>query len=244
MATVQEHYDRHLGAVYEWMVGGFGAAADAARADLQALQLPAGTGRLAVDLGAGLGQHALALADAGFAVMAVDACASLLDGLRGRASGRAITCVHDDLGQWRRHCARDADVVVCFGDTLTHLASEAAVDAVFATVAEGLAPGGVFAATFRDYATRRLDGVDRFIPVRQDDARLLTCVLDYGDRTVTVTDLLHERDASGWTQRVSSYVKLRLRPAWAEAALAGRGLAVTLEALPRGMVRILARRPA
>lgn len=243
-ATVQEHYDRHLGAVYEWMVGGFAVAADVARAELEALDLGEGTGRQAVDLGAGLGQHALALAECGFAVTAVDTSATLLDGLRRRAAGRPIACVHDDLANWRRHCGASADVVLCLGDTLTHLPSDADVEALFRSIAAGLGPGGVFAATFRDFATRPLEGADRFIPVRQDESRILTCVLEYGERTVTVTDLLHERDASGWTQRVSSYVKLRLRPGWAKATLTGLGLAATLDTSPRGLVRLVARRPA
>jgi hypothetical protein len=32
MASVREHYDRHLGPIYGWMVGDFELAKDAARA--------------------------------------------------------------------------------------------------------------------------------------------------------------------------------------------------------------------
>jgi hypothetical protein len=104
-----------------------------------------------------------------------------------------------------------------------------------------LKPGGIFVATFRDYAARPLEGAGRFIAVRQDDRRILTCFLEYGETTVTVYDILHERTDAGWSLRVSSYPKLRLSPDWARSALQRLGLVATLEAGSRGMVRLVAR---
>ncbi len=83
------------------------------------------------------------------------------------------------------------------GDTLTHLPSLDAVEQLFDQVAEALAPGGIFVATFRDYSGPVRRGVDRIIPVRQDDQRMLTCVLEYTDTAVVVHDLVHERSRRG-----------------------------------------------
>ena len=244
MASVRAHYDDHLGPIYGWMIGDFDRAIATARAELRAIGLAPGEGGSAVDLGAGLGAHAIALAEAGYAVTAIDSCAPLLDELRVRAQPHAITVIHGDLAQWRRHCRGPHQAILCMGDTLTHLASVDAVEQLFDEVAEALAPVGVFVATFRDYSDPQRRGVDRFIPVRQDDQRVLTCVLEYTETAVIVHDLVHERTAAGWTLRVSSYPKLRFAPEWARTALGRRGLTVRLEAGANGMARLVATRPA
>lgn len=243
MTSVQEHYDRHLGGIYGWMLGDFEAAKAAAREELRAAGISEGAGRIAVDLGAGPGAHAIVLADEGYRVTAIDTCAELLGELRANAGGRSIRCIHDDLLQLGRYCSTPPHVVVCMGDTLTHLESPAAVDALFSNIAGVLAPGGVFVSTFRDYASRTLEGEARFIPVRQAKSRILTCFLEYRETTVIVHDLLHEWTEGGWTLRVSSYPKLRLSPESARSSLERLGLTASVEQGPRGMTRLIARRP-
>jgi 2-polyprenyl-3-methyl-5-hydroxy-6-metoxy-1,4-benzoquinol methylase len=243
MASVQEHYDNHLGAIYGWMIGDFETAKAAAREGPRAAGIFDGAGCMAVDLGAGPGAHASALAEAGYSVIAIDACAELLKELRANSRDSAVCCVHADVTDLRRHWDRPAHVVLCMGDTLTHLPSLASVDALFADVAEVLAPGGLFIATFRDYASKTLEGDARFIPVRLAKSRILTCFLEYGNTTVTVHDLLHEWTESGWSLRVSSYPKLRLSPEWARSTLERHGLTASLTPGPRGMTRLIGRQP-
>jgi SAM-dependent methyltransferase len=243
MATVREHYDGHLGPVYGWMIGDFDVATAAARAELRDAALPQGAGRVAIDLGAGPGAHAIALAEAGYAVTAIDTCATLLNGLRARAGRYVIRCVDDDLLRMRYHVQGVADVIVCMGDTLTHLPSQQSVEQLFEAIAGTLRPGGMFMATFRDYQSRTMEGVERFIPVRQDSDRMLTCFIEYHQKTVTIHDLLYERTDAGWMLHVSSYSKLRLAPESARATLARLGLIATLDAGPKGMVRLMATRP-
>jgi len=208
---------------------------------LRAAGIAEGAGRFAVDLGAGPGAHAIALAEAGFSVTAIDTCAQLLDELRAHGGDR-VRCVHDDLLNVARQCASAQDVIVCMGDTLTHLDSLQSVERLFEAISVTLRPGGVFLATFRDYEAAPLEGAGRFIPVRQDDCRLLTCFLEYQDTTVTVYDLLHERRHAGWTLRVSSYSKLRLSPRWVRSTLNRLGFIATLDAGPRGMTLLVATR--
>jgi 2-polyprenyl-3-methyl-5-hydroxy-6-metoxy-1,4-benzoquinol methylase len=243
-ASVRAHYDDHLGPIYGWMIGDFDRAVAAAGEELLAVGVAPGQGRSAVDLGAGLGAHALALAAMGYAVTAIDTCAGLLDELRAhaRGHGHAVITVQADLLEMRRHCSGPHAVILCMGDTLTHLASVDAVERLFDDVAALLAPGGRFVATFRDYQERR--GADRVIPVRQDDHRKLTCVLEYTEAAVVVHDVVHERTATGWSLRVSSYRKLRLAPEWVCAELDRRELTVRVEPGAMGMTRLVATRPA
>ena len=243
MVSVQQHYDHHLGPIYGWMIGDFETAKAAAREELRAAGISDGAGRIAVDLGAGPGAHAIALAEAGYSVTAIDACAELLEELRGNDCAGSVRGVHADLADLRRYCDDPAHLVLCMGDTLTHLPSLASVDALFADVAQVLAPGGVFIATFRDYASKTLEGNARIIPVRQAKSRILTCFLEYGSTTVTVHDLLHEWTESGWALRVGSYPKLRLSPESARSTLERLGLAASLASGPRGMAQLIARRP-
>jgi SAM-dependent methyltransferase len=242
MATVTEHYDDHLGSIYSWMVGDIDATMGRNRADLEARGLRPGATGVAVDLGAGPGVHAIPLAQLGFRVIAIDTCAELNGELRMRAGALPVRVVDDDLLNFRAHCPQGADVILCMGDTLTHLASPAQVAALLADVVEALAPGGVFIATFRDYVSHELVGSDRFILVRGDEERILTCFLEYGSERITVHDVVHERDTDGWRMRVSSYAKLRLDPRTVAGQLGDAGLTVTTDPAPGGMLRVVAKR--
>jgi SAM-dependent methyltransferase len=241
---VAAHYESHLGPVYRWMLGDITAAFAASDAELAALGLPAKSTGYAIDLGAGLGLHAVPLATRGYSVIAVDGYAPFLTELRSRGGALPIQTVQGDLGSFLAHIDLRADVIVCMGDTLTHLPSLSAVESLLAAVAAHLADNGLFAATFRDYLTTELRGNDRFIPVRSDEQRTLTCFLEYGVSTVTAHDLLHERDGDRWRLRVSSYPKLRLSPDWVVQTLRGLGLDARLEQRPGKMPLVTARKAA
>ena len=239
MTTSATHYKSHLGPVYSWMLGNLDAAFARAAAEIDALPSPATPG-VAVDLGAGLGLHSIALANRGFEVVAIDNCQLLLDELQARAKSLIVALHNADLLEFGSLVRGQAQVIVCMGDTLTHLPALPAVESLLAGVAASLARDGVFATTFRDYATAELQGEQRFILVRADADRIMTCFLEYGDCQVTVHDLLHEKEDGRWHQTVSSYPKLRLAPEWVMSRLSELGLRVTRDATPSGMVRIVA----
>jgi 2-polyprenyl-3-methyl-5-hydroxy-6-metoxy-1,4-benzoquinol methylase len=239
-ATVVDHYAKHLGPVYTWMIGDIDAALARGDLELEALSLPTAGKRTAVDLGAGFGMHAIPLARRGFSVVAIDSYGPLLQQLAARAGSLPIRTVEADLLHFRLHTPAPADVIMCMGDTLTHLPTHADVAALFREAAASLKPGGVFAATFRDYVTAPLRGDSRFILVRADDDRVLTCFLEYADTTVTVHDLLHQRENDSWQLRAGSYLKLRLSPQWVTEQLTSLGLAVQRDISPGGMIRIRA----
>jgi SAM-dependent methyltransferase len=242
--SVVAHYESLLAPVYAWMVGGSEAAFALGAADL-ACVLPGGG--FAIDLGAGFGMHAIPLARAGWRVLAIDASPLLVRELSVLAKDLAVRTRCGDLLDFADGLTADerADLVLCMGDTLTHLESADAVAALSRAIAARLAPGGRFVATFRDY-TRLPSGDSRFIPVRSDDHRILMCFLEEFEEHVQVHDLLHEHVHGRWISRVGSYRKLRLAPEAVRRTFADTGLPTTVEPGPRGMVRLVAgpaRRP-
>src|SRR5579863_866903 len=241
--TVADHYEKHLGPIYTWMVGDVDAALSRADAELDALPLPSKAGGTAVDLGTGFGMHAIPLARRGFSVVAIDSYEPLLKELVSRKGSLPIRTVNAELLAFRAHAPQLIDVIVCMGDTLTHLPNHSSVESLFRDVAASLSPGGLFAATFRDYVSAPLQGNARFILVRGDEERVLTCFLEYADTTVTVHDLLHQREGGSWRLRASSYPKLRLSPDWVVERLSSLGLSVRRDTAPGGMIRIAARIP-
>jgi SAM-dependent methyltransferase len=239
MATVAEHYRTHLAPVYTWMAGGINAAVARGESEIAAILPNLSTGGSAVDLGTGFGMHAIPLGRRGCAVLAVDSCSLLLEQLRRHTTGLPVKAVMDEILSFRRHMESGADAILCMGDTLTHLPDTASVLQLFALAVESLRPGGKFIATFRDY-TSPLEGKARFIPVRSDADRIMTCFLEYAPGTVDVHDLIHERTGSNWQLQVSVYRKLRLAPGWVSAALEERGLSVRTEPGLAGMIRVVA----
>jgi SAM-dependent methyltransferase len=220
------------------MAGGAQAAHALGQADLAPV-LRGGT--FAIDLGAGFGMHTIPLARAGWRVLAVESSPALLGELVESARGLAVDAQCGDLlrfTEWLPVQGR-ADLILCMGDTLTHLESRGAITELSRSVAARLSPGGRFVATFRDY-TSLPTGEARFIPVRADQDRILTCFLEEFETHVQVHDLLHERVDGAWTTRVGSYRKLRLSPADLLQTFQATGLRATVGPGPRGMVMLVA----
>lgn len=240
MASAKEHYNEHLGPIYSWMAGDFAALKARSAALFDRLGLDPGAAPRAVDLGAGHGAQSVALAERGFKVAAIDFCRPLLDELRQNARGLPITPIEADLLELEQHVPPPIGVVVCMGDTLPHLPTTDDVARLVRQSAALLATGGTFVATFRDYVSRELQHEARFIPVRSDEARILTCFLEYSEDDVTVYDLLHERVDGGWRQHVSSYRKLRLSPEWLESVCADAGLRTIERASSGGVITFVA----
>lgn len=248
--TASDHYDRLLAAHYSWMAGGdIIAVADGQERLLRQLDIrPTAVDAIAVDLGCGPGPQSLALARLGFAsVLAVDTSRPLLDELTELADrtghGSAVRPVHTDLRTALAEQTEPSSVatIVCMGDTLTHLSGKDDVTALLHDVARSLTVDGQLVLTYRDL-TRPLEGTDRFLPVRADEDRIMTCFLEYrDDDTVLVHDLIHLRTGDTWTQQISSYPKLRIAPDWLTARCHEAGLQVRHGGLgPRGLQVIVA----
>lgn len=239
MSSTIEHYEKHLASVYSWMAGGIGNAIARGRQELADVGLSGSGIQYAVDLGAGFGMHSIPLARSGCHVLAIDSSAFLLDELKNYADGAPVTTVQDDLLAFAQYLSGKPDVVLCMGDTLTHLSGKPSVKTLISSVGEHLSPGGRFVISFRDYS-RALEDTHRFIPVRSDESRIFTCFLEYAEGAVQVHDILHERKEGAWVMRVSAYQKLRLAPGWVKQELEACGFVVGVGAGLSGMVRLMA----
>ncbi|NVD74782.1 class I SAM-dependent methyltransferase [Duganella sp. BJB1802] len=241
MTSVTEHYAKHLAPIYLWMAGGSVAALEAGAAEIEALNLRLTPGAVVIDLGAGFGMHAIPLARNGARVTAIDTSVELLRTLTDISGGLAIRTVNDELLGFQRHISEAPTAILCMGDTITHLQDFQAVEYLIEQASDELPSGGTFVVSFRDY-TAPLAGDGRFIPVRSDDSRILTCFLEYEPESVLVHDILHQRTSDGWRTQVSHYRKLRLSPEYLVARLQSSGFKVRREAGMRGMVRLIAQR--
>lgn len=241
MTTVSEHYEHLLGPVYLWMAGGSEAALQAGSAEIQALDLPDTQGTFVVDLGAGFGMHSIPLALNGARVTAIDSSAELLRTLGQLCGDLPIRAVHDNLLAFQNYIQEEPSAILCMGDTITHLPEFSAVEDLIERVSAELPPGGMFIVSFRDYSVPLTED-QRFIPVRSDETRILTCFLEYEPEAVLVHDILHERVVDGWQTRISHYRKLRLSPDHLINCMRSYGFSVRREAGIRGMLRLAAQR--
>ncbi len=236
-----EHYQTFLASHYTWMSGPYEDKVAAHRAIFSRFGFaPAATGE-AVDLASGPGCQTLALAQLGFSVTAVDASAPLLAELRQHAAGLAVRTVEQDLCALAQCSALpdQVDVAVCMGDILPHLPTRDCVTRLFAEVNRRLVPGGKFILGFRDLS-QELFGVDRFVPVRADSERVMTCFLEYEPQTVIVHDLIYVRAGETWKLHKSAYRKLRLSLDWVETKLEQNGFEIQKHEHAVGVWTVLA----
>ncbi|MFJ3518782.1 MULTISPECIES: class I SAM-dependent methyltransferase [unclassified Streptomyces] len=254
MATATDHYEDLLADQYTWMLGGdITSVAEGQASLLKGLGVLPDEDHTeaaghAIDLGCGPGVQSLALAALGFSpVTAVDTSGKLLAELtRCTGENSPIRPLNADIRTALPRIAAPgtAAAVLCMGDTLPHLPTPSDVPALLADVHRALAPGGHFVITYRDLSAP-LEGTDRFLPVRSDENRLLTCFLEYVDEdTVMVHDLLHTRADGEWTLRTSSYPKLRIPAERLAAQCREAGLEISHDAAgARGMRVLHARKP-
>jgi len=245
VSDVQQHYDDLLAAHYSWMSGITFAEKVAEQHNLlNNLGFADGGRGCAVDLGCGPGYQAVALSELGYSnVIALDTSEALLNELRIASQGQSITPVLADLRDIANHVGEGtADAIVCMGDTITHLDHRDDVARLLDDAYRALRSGGRLALTYRDFSLE-LTGTDRFIPVRSDDQRIMTCVLEYEADHVVVTDLIHLRSEAGWQLQKSSYRKLRLAPSWVVDMLRGAGYSVEFDAPIGRMQTVVACKP-
>lgn len=237
--TAKEHYDRHLGDIYAWMVGDFYTRQKEHQQFLVANDLSPHSTSIALDLGAGHGIQSVSLAKLGFTVKAIDFNQQLLSELMNKTQRLSVTGINDDIRQVKKYADPKPELIICWGDTLTHLDSLDDIRQLVIDCCESLIDGGKLVLSFRDYSTA-LSGDQRFIPVKSDDTKILTCCLDYEADRVRVTDLLQIKTEIGWQQKVSSYYKVRVAPNFVVKTLADCGLRIAFNEVVNRMITIIA----
>jgi SAM-dependent methyltransferase len=232
MSEVHDHYSNLLARHYTWMFGTpFAAKVAEQRAILDDALKPTAGGSglgLAVDLGSGSGFQTIALAEMGYSpVLAIDTSEYLLEEMQSHRGNWPLQTICGDLSKLSEYVSPGAaQVIVCMGDTITHLGSKDAVEELFRSAVDALAPGGRLVMSYRDLSAEAV-GLDRFIPVYSDEGKIMTCFLEF-DRpdAVLVHDLVYSREGSQWLLEKSSYRKLRLPVDWLENAMVRVGFVV------------------
>ena len=206
--STKEHYANHLADFYEWMIGPFDLSQQQQALFFERNHISSKQNTLAIDLGAGHGLQSISLAQLGFRVKAIDFNNHLLQLLNNRKNNLPITTIEAELTTVTNF-TEQAGIIVCMGDTIAHLNNFEELILLIQNSYNCLTPSGKFIISYRDYS-HELSGNNRFIPVKADDEKILTCFLEYENDKVKVTDQLYEKINAGWELKVSSYYKLRL----------------------------------
>lgn len=235
---VKNHYDNHLSNFYSWMIGDFDKLKNSFREFCTEHGIRPMQNGTAIDLGTGNGVQSIALAEIGFSVKAVDFNTQLLSELATKINNYQIELIQDDISNIKNITDSKIDLISCCGDTIAHLETFKQLDDFLIDCYEVLLTNGSLILSFRDYSTELTD-TQRFIPVKSEMQRILTCVLDYKDERVIVTDLLHENINGNWVQKISSYPKLRLRTEYIINQANRVGFSIKVNVIMNGMVHLV-----
>lgn len=241
MSDVKTHYDNLLAPYYSWIFGGFDLKLEENRKFFRDHGIRPASSGAALDLGAGCGFQSIPLAEAGFRVIAIDSCPALLADLKEHAGELSIETIEGNLLNFRNHCPQNTELIVCMGDTLTHLETADDVQALFENVHQALSEAGLLVLSFRDLMLE-LKGLERFIPVRSEANLIFTCFLEYEKEHVNVHDVIYEKNDGQWQLKKGVYRKLRLPPRWARNCLLETGFEVNTFDIGNGMATIIARK--
>ena len=241
MADVKAHYDNLLAPYYSWIYGGAEGKLAENRKFFRDHGLRPALSGVAMDLGAGCGFQSIPLAEAGFKVMAIDSCHELLADLEKSAGGLPIETLEDNLLNFSEHRPANTELIVCMGDTLTHLDSLENVHGLFNNIYQALESNGRLVLAFRDL-TFELKDLDRFLPVRSESNLIFTCFLEYEKDYVKVHDIIYEKINDQWQLKKGFYRKLRIPPDWTKECLLKIGFEVEEFDIHNGMVTVTARK--
>ena len=174
--NTKAHYEKHLAEYYSWIYGGADQKIEENNIFFEKHSIKPISSKVAIDLGCGSGFQSIPLAKAGFKVVAVDFSKKLIDELKNGSLGLSIDPIEADILDFNIYKGKNPELIVCMGDTLTHLPDLDSVSNLIANSYKELQKNGKLILSFRDL-TFELQGKDRFIPVRSDENTIFTCFL-------------------------------------------------------------------
>ena len=240
MASVKEHYGELLAPYYSWICGGYELKFEENRKFFQSLSIRPAISGLAVDLGAGSGFQSIPLSELGFKVFAIDLSHDLLTELKSHAEGLSIVAIEDNLLNFTEHIPQNVELIVCMGDTITHLQARDEVQILLEKAARVIENNGRLILGFRDLTTE-LKNLDRFIAVRSGPKNIFTCFLEYEKNHVKVHDLIHEKTGDQRVMKKSYFRKLRISVQWMSDCLLKTGFEIENIDTDNEMIMIIAR---
>ncbi|MDW8072533.1 MAG: class I SAM-dependent methyltransferase, partial [Anaerolineae bacterium] len=170
-----------------------------------------------LDAACGTGWHAIALAQAGYAVTGADLSVNMLERARRNAAEMAVHPVHfvvAGFGQLRQAVEGLYDALLCLGNSLPHVLTDAQLHTTLADFGALLRPGGLLLIQNRNFDAVMHTRNRWMTPqwYRQgDQEQLFVRFYDFNaDNTLTFNVLILERTGDGaWTQRAEATL---LRP--------------------------------
>jgi SAM-dependent methyltransferase len=126
--------------------------------------LSSGPSRRVLEVGCGPGEHARAMAEAGFEVVAVDRSEAMLAAATEEPVPEGLRFVLGDMTELDRLVEGPFGAALCLGNTLPHLGEEEHLRAFAEALARVLAPGAPFLLQVLNY-DRIHDRRVRFLPV-------------------------------------------------------------------------------
>lgn len=246
MASVRDHYEKLLGHYYHY----FAPTLDDALISLEALGIPkaakatraaqavgaAGSNARALDLGCGTGVYTEALRELGYDAAGIDTCQVLVD--KARVAYPECYFAESDILSYQPKLP--VDVCLMLGDTVAHMPSLTAINALVKSMADHIAPGGVWLTTFTEFEERK--GAERFVDVVASDDLTLSCFLEREGDYYLTTDLVRVK-TNGWRLEKSRYRKLIIKPAMLSELFAAVGFSAEVVTAEQNMTAVIARKP-
>ncbi|OHD25372.1 MAG: hypothetical protein A2086_06510 [Spirochaetes bacterium GWD1_27_9] len=207
--NTKEHYEQHLHSYYSWIYGGFENKIEENRKFFDNNKIKPKSTKNAIDLGAGSGFQSIPLAELGFEVKAIDFSKKLLEELESKKNNLNIEIIENDILNFSIYSKYNPELIICMGDTLTHLENLKSVEDLTINSYKILTTNGKLIYTFRDL-TYELKDEKRFIPVRSDENKIFTCFLEYYPDYIKVFDIVHDKENGKWNQKISFYQKIKI----------------------------------
>ncbi|MFH5885332.1 class I SAM-dependent methyltransferase [Halalkalibaculum sp. DA3122] len=238
--SAKKHYENLLAEHYSWMFGDFNKQVKKNQNWFKEHDVYPKTNQKAIDLGCGSGFQSFALSSIGFNVTGIDFNEYLLDELKSHDENETIEVIQSDILKPENYShMAPFELAVCMGDTLTHLSSEESVNNFFHIAYNLLESNGKLIIGFRDYSVE-LTGVDRFVPVQNDQNKIMTVFLEYESDYLLVHDLVYERNGDSWEFEKSVYKKVRLSVDRVKYLLEKTNFIIDNLQSNQGMVQIIA----
>ncbi|PJZ24466.1 methyltransferase [Leptospira hartskeerlii] len=209
MQTPESHYENFLAEKYSWMLGDLSIKEKDQLEFFRSFDIsPQGNG-VAWDLGAGSGIQSIPLEILGFQVLAIDFSEKLLSEIQIRKPDTKIRTKAADIRSTNLYQGVSPELLLCMGDTITHLETEKDWETTASLWSSFLSPGSKLILGYRDLSYGKPGDKSIFV-VRSEEFKIFTCQLQFIHNKVEVTDIFHEKTDKGWAVSSSSYNKLIL----------------------------------
>ena len=236
--NTKEHYDLHLYKYYSWIYGGFKNKIEENLKFFKEQKIEPRDSKIVIDLGAGSGFQSIPLAMLGFNVKAIDFSRKLLAELKENSRGFDIKIIESDIMNFDYYSGFNPELIVCMGDTLTHLEDLNQVKNLITNSASLLNHNGKLILNFRDLSIELKDE-NRFIPVKSNNEKIFTCFLEYFPGHIKVHDIVNEKANGKWEQKISSYNKIKISEKTIRSIITENNLEIDFFDIKNGLLTLI-----